>query len=171
MIVRPTELPGCHIVEPERHVDERGFFARTFAAEDFAAHGLNPSVSQVSVSYNTRAGTLRGLHYQRRPHEEAKLVRCTRGRIYDVAVDLEARRWTAVELSEDNSLGLYIPEGFAHGFLTLEPASEVQYLISTAYAPAASAGVRWDDPALAITWPSVPALTISERDRSLPTLR
>ncbi len=171
MIFRPTELPGCHVVEPERQVDERGFFARTFAVDEFAAHGLNPAVNQVSVSYNAKAGTLRGLHYQRAPHEEAKLVRCTRGRIFDVAVDLAARRWTAVELSEENGLGLYIPEGFAHGFVTLEPASEVLYLISTAYAPAASAGVRWDDPSLDIAWPTVGSLTISDRDRNLPTLR
>lgn len=171
MIFRPTELAGCYVVEPERHHDERGFFARTFAADDFAGHGLNPAVNQVSVSFNTMAGTLRGLHYQRAPHEEAKLVRCTRGRIFDVAVDLASRRWTAVELSEENGLGLYIPEGFAHGFVTLEPASEVLYLISTPYVPELSAGVRWDDPSLAVAWPAVGALTISERDRGLPTLR
>lgn len=170
MIIRPTELAGCYLVEPERHHDERGFFARTFAVDDFTAHGLNPAVNQVSVSYNAGAGTLRGLHYQRRPHEESKLVRCTRGRIFDVAVDLEARRWTAVELSEENGLGLYIPEGFAHGFVTLEPASEVLYLISTPYVPEAFAGVRWDDPALGIQWPAVGELTISERDRVLPFL-
>lgn len=171
MIFRPTELAGCYVVEPEPHHDERGFFARTFAADDFARHGLSPAVSQVSVSFNTRVGTLRGLHYQRAPYEEAKLVRCTRGRIFDVAVDLASRRWTAVELSEENGLGLYVPEGFAHGFVTLEPASEVLYLISTPYVPEASAGVRWDDPSLAVAWPAVGELTISERDRNLPTLR
>lgn len=171
MIFRPTDLPGCYVVEQERHHDERGFFARTFATDDFAGRGLNPAINQVSVSFNARAGTLRGLHYQRAPHEEAKLVRCTRGRIFDVAVDLVNRRWTAVELSEENGLGLYIPEGFAHGFVTLAPASEVLYLISTPYVPEASAGVRWDDPALAIEWPAVGELTISERDRNLPTLR
>lgn len=171
MIFRPAELAGCFVIEPERHQDERGFFARTFAADDFAARGLNPRVNQASVSFNTDGGTLRGLHYQRAPHAEAKLVRCTRGRIFDVAVDLATRRWAAVELSEENGLGLYIPEGLAHGFLTLEPASEVLYLISTPYVPEASAGVRWDDPSLAIDWPAVGELTISERDRNLPTLR
>ncbi len=171
MIIRPTELAGCYVVEPERHHDERGFFARSFAVDEFAAHDLNTAVNQVSVSYNAGAGTLRGLHYQRRPHEETKLVRCTRGRIFDVAVNLETRRWTAVELSEENGLGLYIPDGFAHGYVTLEPASEVLYLISSPYVPEASAGVRWDDPSLAVAWPEVGELTISERDRNLPTLR
>ena len=171
MIFRPTELSDCYVIEPERRVDERGFFARTFDADEFSALGLNPTVREVSVSFNAESGTLRGLHYQRPPHEETKLVRCTRGRIFDVAVDLATRRWTAVELSEENELGLYIPEGCAHGFVTLEPASEVLYLISTPYAPAASAGVRWDDQSLGIAWPAVGALTISERDRNLPTLR
>ena len=171
MIFRATELPGCYVVEPERHVDERGFLARTFDADEFVSRSLNPTVSQVSASFNAKAGTLRGLHYQRPPHEEAKLVRCTRGRIFDVAVDLAARQWTAVELSEENGLAFYIPEGFAHGFVTLEPASEVLYLISMPYVPAASAGVRWDDPSLGIAWPTVGALTISERDRNFPTLR
>lgn len=170
MIFRPTELAGCFVVEPERHHDERGFFARTFDADDFAERGLNPAVNQVSVSCNAKAGTLRGLHYQRRPHEETKLVRCTGGRIFDVAVDLDNRRWTAVELTEHNGLGLYIPEGFAHGFVTLEPASEVLYLISTPYVPEAAAGIRWDDPSLAISWPDAGALTISDRDRNLPIL-
>ena len=171
MIFRPTELSDCYVIEPERRVDERGFFARTFDADAFTDHGLNPTVSQVSVSFNAEAGTLRGLHYQRPPHEEAKLVRCTRGRIFDVAVDLAARRWTAIELSEENGLAFYIPEGFAHGFVTLEHASEVLYLISTPYVPAASAGIRWDDSSLGIPWPTVGRLTISERDRNLPTLR
>ena len=171
MIFRPTELPGCFVVEPERHVDERGHFARTFAVDEFDAHGLNFTVNQESVSFSAKTGTLRGLHYQQAPHAEIKLVRCTRGRIFDVAVDLAARRWTAVELSEDNGFGLYIPEGFAHGFVTLEPASEVLYLISTPYVPDASAGIRWDDPSLASAWPAVGSLTISDRDRNLPTLR
>ena len=171
MIFRPTELAGCFVVEPERHHDERGFFARTFDSGDFADRGFNPAVNQVSVSYNAKAGTLRGLHYQARPHEEAKLVRCTRGRIFDVAVDVDSRRWTAAELTEDNALGLLIPEGYAHGFVTLEPASEVLYLISTPYVPEASAGIRWDDPSLAIAWPEVGPFTISARDRARPTLR
>ena len=171
MIFRETELPGCFIVESEPIVDERGSFARTFSADEFERLGLNPSISQVSVSRNVKVGTLRGLHYQLPPHEEAKLVRCTRGRVFDVAVDLQEHRWTAVELSEDNGLSLYIPEGFAHGFLTLEPDSELLYQISVPYVAAASGGIRWDDASLAIGWPSTPTLTISDRDRTLPTLR
>ncbi len=170
MIFHDTDLPGCHIIELDAHEDDRGFFARAFAAEEFEARGLNPCVAECSISFNSSLGTLRGLHYQAPPHAEAKLVRCTRGRVFDVAVDLRRKRWTAVELSAQNRLSLYIPEGFAHGFLTLEPESELLYLISTAYVPASSEGVRWDDAMLGILWPRVPTLTISERDRSLPTL-
>ena len=171
MIIRDTDLPGCFVVEPQPVADERGWFARLFSTEEFERHGLNGTISQVSLSHNTRAGTLRGLHYQRAPHEEAKLIRCIRGRVFDVAVDLAAGRWTAVELSAANGFGFYIPEGFAHGFLTLEPDSELVYQISVPYAPEASAGVRWDDPSLAIDWPVDWELTISERDRALPLLR
>jgi dTDP-4-dehydrorhamnose 3,5-epimerase len=171
LIFRETDLPGCLVVEPERVVDDRGFFARTFSADEFVRRGLDPSVSQVSVSHNAKVGTLRGLHYQLPPYGETKLVRCTNGRVFDVAVDVARRRWTAVELSRENGLGFYIPEGFAHGFLTLEPESEVLYQISTPYIPDASAGIRWDDPSLAIDWPSMSEMTISERDRRLPLLR
>ena len=170
MIFRETDLPGCFLVEPERVVDDRGFFARTFSAQEFMKRGLDGTVSQVSMSHNVRAGTLRGLHYQLPPWEEAKLVRCTRGRVFDVAVDIANRKWTAVELSEDNGVSLYIPPGFAHGFLTLEPQTELLYQISTPYVAEASAGIRWDDPLLAIDWPSMPELTISARDRDLPFL-
>ena len=171
MIIRETDLPGCFVVEPEPVSDERGWFARLFSKEEFERLGLNGAVDQVSVSYNAKAGTLRGLHYQRAPHQEAKLIRCIRGRVFDVAVDLAAGRWTAVELSEENRLGLYIPEGFAHGFLTLEPDSELLYQISVPYAPEASAGVRWDDPSLGVVWPVAGDITISSRDRALPLLR
>ncbi|MEA2827457.1 MAG: dTDP-4-dehydrorhamnose 3,5-epimerase [Actinomycetota bacterium] len=170
MIFRETELAGCFIVGIEPVVDERGHFARLFSAEEFAERGLDPTVSQISMSRNVRMGTLRGLHYQQPPHEETKLVRCSRGRVYDVAVDLRTRRWTATELSERNGRALYIPAGFAHGFLTLEPDSELVYQISVPYNPAASAGVRWDDPALGIAWPSVGELTISAPDRDWPLL-
>jgi len=175
VILRPTSLEGCYVVEPERLADERGLFARTFCADEFSRFGLNPRVSQSSLSYNSPAGVLRGLHYQAPPYEEAKLVRCTRGRVFDVAVDLRGDsstygEWVSAELTEDNRLALYIPEGCAHGFLTLEPGSELTYQISTRYRPDASRGIRWDDPSLAITWPTVPHLTISERDRLLPTL-
>src|SRR5688500_18205526 len=119
------------VVEPERVFDDRGFFARTFSAQEFMERGLDANISQVSMSHNAKAGTLRGLHYQLPPWEEAKLVRCTRGRVFDVAVDLVKRKWTAVELSEDNAVGLYIPPGFAHGFLTFAPETELLYQIST----------------------------------------
>lgn len=170
MILRPTGLDGCVVVEAEPVHDGRGWFARVFAADVFASHGLDPGLCEVSLSHNIAAGTLRGLHYQHAPHQEAKLVRCVRGRLFDVAVDLATRRWTGVELSEDNGLSLYIPEGFAHGFVTLEPGTDVLYQISTPYTPPASTGVRWDDPALAIDWPWPGPLTISERDRHLPYL-
>jgi dTDP-4-dehydrorhamnose 3,5-epimerase len=175
VIFLDTEVDGCYVVEVERLQDERGFFARTFCAEEFTGRGLNPCVAQCSVSYNGPAGVLRGLHYQAAPHEEAKLVRCTRGRLFDVAADLRAASptfatWTATELSEDNHRALYVPEGCAHGFLTLEPGSEVVYQISTPFRPELSRGVRWDDPLLAIAWPAVPSMTISARDRALPLL-
>lgn len=174
MILRETEVSGCYIVEPERREDERGFFARTFSTEEFEAAGLNPTVTQCSVSYNRRERTLRGLHYQEAPHAEAKLVRCTRGRVFDVAVDLRAgsrtyAQWTAVELSDSNHLAMYIPEECAHGFLTLVPECELLYQISVAFRGEASRGVRWDDPALAIAWPAAPEV-MSGRDRELPSL-
>ncbi len=163
------------IVELEPHVDERGSFTRTFDAELFAAHGLEPRVAQCSVSFNRLAGTLRGLHYQTDPHEEDKLVRCTRGRIFDVAVDLRPRspthrRWVGVELSADGARCLFIPRGCAHGFQTLENCSEVHYQIAAAHSPEASRGVRWDDPAFAIRWPEPPGggRTMSQRDRGFP---
>ena len=170
MIFRETDLPGCLVVEPERAIDDRGFFARTFSAQEFVERGLDANVSQVSMSHNVKAGTLRGLHYQLPPWEEAKLVRCTRGRVFDVAVDIAKRKWTAVELTGENGVSFYIPPGFAHGFLTLEPETELLYQISTPYVAEASAGIRWDDPVLAIDWPSMPELTISDRDRRLPFL-
>lgn len=168
-------MAGSHVVEPERIQDARGFFARTFSADEFAAHGLDARVEQCSTSFNARRGTLRGLHYQATPHAEAKLVRCTRGAIYDVAVDLRADsptylRWVAAELTADNGRALYVPEGCAHGFQTLADASEVLYQISSAYVPEAARGVRWDDPAFAIEWPPAPpgGRTMAERDAQYP---
>ncbi|HYE96016.1 MAG TPA: dTDP-4-dehydrorhamnose 3,5-epimerase [Rubricoccaceae bacterium] len=172
MHFEPTEIPGVVVVRPARHADERGFFARAWDGDAFAAHGLNPAVAQCSLSFNEKAGTLRGMHYQEAPHAEAKLVRCIRGAIYDVALDLRPdsptfTRWVGVELSAENSLGLYIPEGCAHGFLTLEDASEVFYMISVPHAPEAARGVRWDDPAFGIRWPA-PVRVIKERDATYP---
>jgi dTDP-4-dehydrorhamnose 3,5-epimerase len=172
VIFRETPLAGAWIVEPERHVDERGFFARTWCASEFARRGLSTRFVQGSVSYNPRRGTLRGLHYQLPPHADAKLVRCTRGAIYDVAVDLRPdsrtfRRHAAVVLDADNGLALYVPEGCAHGFQTLADDTEVLYQMSAFYAPDAGRGVRWDDPAFAIPWPEANRL-INERDRHYP---
>jgi dTDP-4-dehydrorhamnose 3,5-epimerase len=172
---RETPLEGCVVVEPAVHADGRGAFVRTYAADEFAAFGLNPAVAQCSVSQNHRRGTLRGLHYQERPDEEAKLVTCRKGRVFDVAVDLRPGsatfgRWTAVVLSAQNLLAIYIPEGLAHGFVTLEPASELSYQISVPYRPGSARGIRWDDPDIGIAWPDVGPLTMSERDRELPAI-
>jgi dTDP-4-dehydrorhamnose 3,5-epimerase len=174
MIFRETSLPGVWVIEPERLGDERGFFARTWCRREFEARGLNPDAVQCNVSWNARRGSVRGLHYQAPPHAEAKLVRCTRGAIWDVAVDLRPesatfKRWTAVELTADNRLALYVPEGCAHGFQTLADDTEVFYQMSALHQPSAERGVRWDDPALAIPWP-IASVTLSERDRALPVL-
>lgn len=155
--------------------DERGWFARTFDAEVFAAHGLDPAVVQCNVSYNARAGTLRGMHFQADPHGEDKLVRCQRGALFDVIVDLRADsatrgQWFGVELTPENGRSLFIPKGFAHGFQTLADDTEVHYQMSTPYVPGAGDGVRWDDPAFGIEWPPAPAggRIISERDAAYP---
>lgn len=175
MIFKPTSLPGVFVIEPERHADERGFFARTYCADEFRANGLDPGISQCSTSFNARAGTLRGLHYQREPYAEVRLVRCTRGAIFDVAVDLRPVsptycQWFAVELTSENGRALYVPEGCAHGFLTLVDGSEVSYQISRPYRPEAGTGVRWDDPAFGIAWPFAPA-AIADRDASYPNFQ
>jgi dTDP-4-dehydrorhamnose 3,5-epimerase len=175
MIFRETGIGGAWVIEAERLEDERGFFARTWDASEFAERGLNPRLAQCSISFNRARGTLRGLHYQVAPHEEAKLVRCTAGRIFDVAVDLRPdsstlKGWFGVELSAANRLALYVPEGCAHGFLTLDDDCEVHYQISNSYAPEAARGVRWDDPAFAITWPGK-VVVMNERDRSYGDFR
>jgi len=174
MIFRETALAGVWVIEPEPHADERGFFARTWCAREFEARGLNPALAQCSVSWNRARGTVRGLHYQAAPHEEAKLVRCTRGAIHDVAVDLRPgsptrHRWIAVELTGDNRRMLFVPEGVAHGFQTLVDDTEVFYQISRAFHPDAQRGVRWHDPALGIAWPLHDAI-VSARDAALPLL-
>ncbi|HZO80957.1 MAG TPA: dTDP-4-dehydrorhamnose 3,5-epimerase [Candidatus Binataceae bacterium] len=172
MEFKETAVAGAFVVAPERLDDERGFFARTFCRREFAQRGLNPQVSQSSVSFNPKRGTLRGLHYQAPPHAECKLVRCTRGAIFDVIIDLRPhspsyRRWAATELSAQNHRLIYIPEGIAHGFLTLADDCEVFYEISESYHPECTRGVRWNDPAFHVRWPFPPAL-MSERDRSYP---
>ena len=174
VIFTEAPLSGAYIVDMERHVDERGFFARAYCAEDFAARGLGPALRQCSVSYNARKGTLRGMHYQAAPHEEHKLVRCCAGAIFDVIVDLRAasptyRRWFGLELSAGNHRSLFIPPGFAHGFVSLTDDTEVYYMISVAHAPEFSRGIRWNDPAVAIDWPVAPTV-ITARDASYPLL-
>jgi dTDP-4-dehydrorhamnose 3,5-epimerase len=172
MIFDATEIADVWVVEPERHEDERGFFARTWDSAAFAGRGLRDVVVQASISFNRRRGTLRGLHYQVAPHEEAKLVRCTAGGIFDVAVDLRPTsatfcRWVGVELSAASRKALYVPEGCAHGFLTLEDDSEVAYQMSAPHVPEAGRGMRFDDPAFGIEWPGE-ITVINERDRMYP---
>jgi dTDP-4-dehydrorhamnose 3,5-epimerase len=169
-----TGLAGAFIVDLERIHDERGFFARSWCSREFTERGLNDRLVQCNVSRNAARGTLRGMHYQVAPHAETKLVRCTKGAIYDVIVDVRPMSPTylksfGVELSEDNHRALYIPVGFAHGFLTLTDESEVFYQMSEFYAPEAARGLRWNDPQLAIAWPE-PVVVISDRDRSFPDL-
>lgn len=171
MVFAETALKGVLVIEPERLEDERGFFARTFCYHEFEAHGLNPQVVQCSTSFNKKKGTLRGMHYQVAPYGEVKVVRCTAGAIYDVAVDLRPdsltyKQWVAAELTEDNRRALYIPVGCAHGFQTLVDDAEVYYQISEFYHPEAAKGVRWDDPAFGVQWPLRKGPIVSERDRS-----
>lgn len=166
------KLDGAFLLEIEIREDERGFFARTFCVDEFKKLGLNPNISQCSTSFNRIRGTLRGMHFQHKPYEEAKLVRCTAGSIYDVILDLRPEsptylQWTSEVLSADNRKALYIPEGFAHGFQTLEPSSEVLYHMSAPYHEPSAAGARWDDPAFSIQWP-IGNPIISERDRGHP---
>jgi len=174
LIFEPTAIPGVVIVRPERRDDERGFFARSWSVDEFAAHGLPSRWVQTSLSWNRRRATLRGMHFQVAPFEEAKLVACVRGALHDVAVDLRPgspsfRRWLGLRLDARSLDTLYLPPGIAHGFLTLEDDTLVQYQISAPYSAEHARGVRWDDPALGIEWPDRPAL-ISERDQAFPLL-
>ena len=167
-----TEVEGVFIVDIKPRSDERGYFARSFCSQDFQNAGLCGSFIQANLSFNHAAGTLRGMHWQDAPHSEVKVVRCTRGAIFDVAVDLRPAsptylRWTGVELSADNARSLYIPEGCAHGYLTLVPGAEVHYLVSALYAPSHDRGARWNDPAFGIAWPEKPQV-ISARDEEHP---
>ena len=168
----PTDLAGAYLIDIEPLEDERGFFARNWCRREFEQHGLDTKHAQFSISFNKKCGTLRGLHYQTKPHEEAKVVRCTRGIIYDVIVDMRPEsssfmKWIAVELSAENRRMIYIPRGFAHGFQTLTDNTEVLYQISEFYHPKFAKSLRWDDPAFGIKWPSAERI-ISERDRQCP---
>ena len=174
MRFEPTSIPGVVLIELEVRTDARGGFARTFCSAEMAAAGLPFTVVQANLSRNIAQYTLRGLHYQREPHGEPKIVSCSRGRIWDVAVDMRPsspayRQWMAVELSPTSDSALHLPTGVAHGFMTLEPDCDVHYLMGAAYLPAAATGVRWDDPALGIDWPAIPSV-VSEADRHYPLL-
>jgi dTDP-4-dehydrorhamnose 3,5-epimerase len=175
VIVTPTDLPEVLLVEIEPVQDERGFFARAWDEDALAAAGARAGFVQANVAYNRRGGTVRGLHYQAEPHAEAKLVRCTRGALWDVAVDVRTGsptylRWVAVELSAENRRALYVPEGFAHGYQTLAGDTEALYEVTARYAPEAERGLRWDDPAIGIAWPEAAERTVSAKDRAWPLL-
>jgi dTDP-4-dehydrorhamnose 3,5-epimerase len=175
MIFEHTALAGVWVVHAEPVEDERGTFERTFCEAEFRDYGIEAHVAQCNLSRNPNAGTLRGLHLQADPHGETKTVRCLRGEIFDVAVDLRPGSPTfgqhhSVVLSGDGGLALVMPPGVAHGFVTLAPHSDVWYQMSVPYEPASATGVRWDDPDLAIAWPDTPGLVISDRDRQLPLL-
>lgn len=164
-----TPLAGAYIIEPDLISDHRGFFARTYCSDEFNAHGLDPNLVQCNISFNKKKGTLRGMHFQIVPHEEAKVVRCTTGAIYDVIIDIRPdsntfKTWFSLELTEENRKMLYIPKGFAHGFQTLKDNSEVFYQMSEFYHPDSARGIRWNDPAFNIRWP-VSDYIMSERDQ------
>jgi len=170
-----TDLPGLTVVETEKHSDDRGSFARTFCHDEFAAAGLSPNFVQCNTSYNRKRGTLRGMHYQSEPYGEAKLVRCTAGRIWDVAIDIRPDsqtylQWFGVELSAESANALFVPKGFAHGFQTLTDDAEVFYQMSEMYHGEASSGVRWNDPTFLIEWPLHDPI-LSERDATYPDFR
>jgi dTDP-4-dehydrorhamnose 3,5-epimerase len=170
MIFKESKLAGAFEIHIEPRADERGFFARSWCQHEFEEHGLNPDLVQCNISYNPRKGTMRGMHYQADPHAEAKLVRCIKGAVYDVVIDLRPQsptfmEWIGVRLTAEDRNMIYVPEGCAHGFLTLEDESEVFYQMSAFYHADSAGGVRWNDPAFNIVWPAEPVL-ISERDRT-----
>lgn len=174
MKITATYLAGVFVVELEPHGDERGFFSRTFCAREFEEHGLNPHVVQCNLSFSREKATLRGMHYQTGLYSEDKLVRCTIGNIFDVAVDLRPQsktyhQWFALELSAENCKALYVPRGLAHGFMTLTNNTMVQYQVSNYFEPTAERGLRWNDPAIGISWPMDPKV-ISEKDKKYPLL-
>ena len=173
---KETVLKGAFVIEPETFADERGFFARSFSDQEFARQGINSRLVECNISYNLKKHTIRGMHFQSAPHAQAKLVRCTAGAILDVIIDLRPGsstlgQWFGVELTSRNHRMLFVPEGFAHGFQTLEDETEVFYEVSDYYAPASCGGVRWDDAAFRIDWPEKENVTINERDRSYPDFK
>ena len=175
MIFKKTKISGVYLLEPERLTDERGFFARVWCQSEFTEHGIDPRVVQCNLSFNPHKGTMRGMHYQRAPHEETKIVRCTMGAIFDVALDLRRdsptfKQWVGAPLTAENREMLVIPPGCAHGYLTLAANTEVCYQMSAYYMPTHGAGVRWNDTAFGIHWPGDVA-TIADRDRDYPDFR
>ncbi|MCJ8166726.1 dTDP-4-dehydrorhamnose 3,5-epimerase [Pontibacter sp. E15-1] len=172
MIFTETKLKGAFIIDVKRLEDERGFFGRSYCKREMDEHGLNTNMVQANVSYNKKKGTLRGMHMQVSPYEETKLVRCTRGAIYDVIIDMREdsetyKQWIGVELTADKYRMLFVPEGFAHGFITLEDNSDVTYNVTQFYTPGSERGIRWNDPAFNIEWPIAPQV-ISEKDQEHP---
>lgn len=172
MIFTETKLKGAFEIEIKKLVDERGFFGRSWCANEMKDHGLNANLCQANTSFSSKKGTLRGMHYQMNPYQETKLVRCTRGAILDVIIDLRPtsptfKQYIAVELTQDNYKMLYVPEDFAHGFITLEDNSEVTYLVTQFYTPGAEKGIRWNDPLFSIQWPFEPTV-ISDKDKNHP---
>ncbi|WP_291571673.1 dTDP-4-dehydrorhamnose 3,5-epimerase [Clostridium sp. UBA4548] len=175
MIFKETKLKGAYIIEIEPIEDERGFFARSWCKEEFESIGLNPNLKQCNISYNKHKGTIRGMHFQTAPYEEAKLVRCIRGAIYDVIIDLREHsetfmKWIGVEITAENRKALYIPEGFAHGFQTIEENSEVFYQMSESYHAEHAAGIKWNDTTFGIEWP-LPIISISDKDNSFQSFK
>jgi dTDP-4-dehydrorhamnose 3,5-epimerase len=175
VIFTETKLKGAYIIELERREDSRGFFARGFCQNEFRAHGLKPTVAQGNIASNIKAGTLRGMHFQYPPAAESKLVRCTRGAIYDIIVDLRPESPTylqhiGVELNEDNQRALYVPERFAHGYQTLTDKTDTSYLVGEFYTPDAEGGLLYDDPSLKLNWP-LPVSVISDKDQKFPLYR
>jgi len=173
MIFTKTKIDGAYLIDVKKISDERGFFGRSFCQHEMKEHGLNETVAQTNLSHNSLKGTLRGLHYQIAPHEESKLVRCTRGSLFDVLVDLRKAsptycQWFGTVLTADSFTMLYVPPGCAHGFLTLEDNTDIQYQVSSFYAPESERGLLWNDPAFNIEWPIAPAV-ISDKDRNQPT--
>ena len=176
MIAKATKLPGAFIVAPEKFEDERGFLARCWSEQELAALGMDGRFIEANISFNKQAGTLRGMHYQAAPYGQAKLIRCTRGSIYDVGVDLREdsetfRQCVGIELSAENRLMLYLPDQFAHGYLTLEDDTEVHYQVTGVYSPESARGFRWNDPAFDVKWPQTNGLIINERDRTYPDFK
>lgn len=170
IIFTETKVKGAFLIEPEKFEDERGFFARSFSQKEFSDHGLHAQFVEAGISFNLRRHTVRGMHYQAAPNAQAKLVRCTRGAIYDALIDLRPdsptyKQWDGYELSAKNHLMLYIPEGCAHGYQTLADNTELFYQLSAAYAPANERGVRWNDPAFGIIWPATDGVILKDRDR------